>query len=228
MGKRGPKPEGKVKIKWSPNFAYAIGLIVTDGNLSMDGRHLIFVSKDKEQINNYKLCLGLHDIKTGKSFSGYKGSPAYRVQFGDVLFYRFLMSIGITPAKSLTIGKVDIPDRYFLHFLRGCFDGDGCTYSYWDKRWRSSFMYYTAFASGSQNFLLWMRRKISERIGCKGQISIHKKKEGKNAYYQLRYAKKESIKLLSKIYYLNPVVHLRRKRLKIDRMLAIVGEKLSV
>ena len=54
MGQRGAKPKGKVKIKWSADFAYAIGLIMTDGNLSPDGRHLCFTSKDIEQINNYK------------------------------------------------------------------------------------------------------------------------------------------------------------------------------
>lgn len=42
------KPQNKVKIKWSPEFAYAIGLLVTDGNLSPDGRHLNFTSKDRE------------------------------------------------------------------------------------------------------------------------------------------------------------------------------------
>ena len=57
MGKRGQTPQGKVDIRWSANFAYAIGLLVTDGNLSSDGRHIIFVSKDMEQINNFLKCL---------------------------------------------------------------------------------------------------------------------------------------------------------------------------
>jgi len=29
MGLRGPKPKGKVKLEWSANFAYAIGLLAT-------------------------------------------------------------------------------------------------------------------------------------------------------------------------------------------------------
>ncbi|MFZ3020148.1 MAG: hypothetical protein WA051_01335 [Minisyncoccia bacterium] len=53
MGLRGPKPKGKVNVRWSANFAYAIGLLVTDGNLSPDGRHISFVSRDIEQINNF-------------------------------------------------------------------------------------------------------------------------------------------------------------------------------
>gem|GEM_PF-6676481 len=44
------KPLGKVKIQWSPEFAYVIGLLTTDGNLSPDGRHINFTSKDRELV----------------------------------------------------------------------------------------------------------------------------------------------------------------------------------
>lgn len=47
------KPMNKVKIKWSPEFAYAIGLLVTDGSLSKDGIHIDFTSNDKEQLVNF-------------------------------------------------------------------------------------------------------------------------------------------------------------------------------
>lgn len=53
----GSKPKEKVKIRWSANFAYAIGLLVTDGSLSKDGRHTDFTSKDIEQIKHFLSCL---------------------------------------------------------------------------------------------------------------------------------------------------------------------------
>ena len=53
------KPLNKIKIQWSPKLAYAIGLMATDGNLSKDGRHLAFVSKDLQLIRTFKNCLGL-------------------------------------------------------------------------------------------------------------------------------------------------------------------------
>ena len=37
----------KIKIKWSSKFAYAMGLLATDGNLSKDERHIDFTSKIK-------------------------------------------------------------------------------------------------------------------------------------------------------------------------------------
>lgn len=84
------------------------------------------------------------------------------VQFSDVLFHQFLISIGITPAKSKTIGIIKIPKKYFFDFLRGCFDGDGSFYSYYDKRWKSSFMFYLTLASASQDFINWIRKKRSD------------------------------------------------------------------
>ena len=222
MGKRGPKPEGKVKIKWSSNFAYAIGLIATDGNLSPDGRHISFVSKDRQQINNYLKCLGIK-VKIGKNFSGYKHKWAYRVQFGDILFYQYLQSIGIHPAKSKTMGKLKIPDVYFLDFLRGAFDGDGTIYSYWDKRWKSSFMFYTSFASAAPKYIFWLQSEIFRLLSCKG----HMKKDGRGSTYQLTYAKADSLKVLKNMYVSKKLVCLERKRLKAEKILGIVGERLG-
>ncbi len=131
MGKRGPKPKGKVKIMWSPKFAYAIGLIATDGSLSKDGRHIDFTSKDREQIMNYMKCLDI-EVKIGRKTNRTGG--ALRAEFGDITFYNFLLAIGLFPNKTKTIGAVKVPDHMFFDFLRGHFDGDGTFYSYFDPR----------------------------------------------------------------------------------------------
>jgi len=221
VGKRGPKPKGRVKIQWSPEFAYAVGLIASDGNLSSNGRHITFVSKEREQIKNFLDCLKI-SVKIGNTFSGYSGVRAYRVQFGDVLFYRYLQSIGLSSAKSKTIGVLKIPDQYFFDFLRGVFDGDGSTHSYWDKRWKSSYMFYLGFASASKAFTDWLRAKIREFAGSSGHIT----KDGRGSTFQLKYAKDESVVVLRKMYPSKSCVCLARKYLKIQKMLAIVGESL--
>lgn len=212
------RPKGKVNIEWSANFAYAIGLIVSDGSVSKNGRHISFVSRDEEQIHNYLTALNIfvnHDITN----SGYKGILAYRIQFSDVLFWEFLNSIGIHPAKSKTIAEVAIPPEFFFDFLRGEFDGDGCFYSYWDKRWRSSFMFYVSFASGSKTFVEWLQSMIAEQLGIKGHIAVTKSR----GYYQLRYAKAEGLILINKMYENKDNIHLSRKRLKIDKILSTMS-----
>lgn len=218
MGERGSKPKSKVEIKWSANFAYAIGLLTADGCLYNDKRHISLVSNDFEQIKNFKKCLNLKDIKIGLSKSGQKNNTSYRIQFGDVLFYKFLQEIGLSSAKSKTIGKVDIPEDYFFDFLRGVFDGDGCFYSYWDSRWKSSHMFYLTFSSASLINIRWLQKEINFKTHTLGHIS---KSLTKSSIYNLRYAKRESLVIIEKMYYNPRVVCLSRKKLKIQRALKV-------
>jgi hypothetical protein len=217
MGKRGPKPKGKVEIKWSANFAYAIGLIVSDGSLSKDGRHIIFTSKDVDQLKTFKKCLGIESVKIGNQNRGMYSYPS-RVQITDVIFYTFLLDIGLMPNKSKIIGKVKVPDEYFYDFLRGSFDGDGCFYSYWDPRWKSSHMFYLTFSSASLKHVEWLRGEVKERLSISGHIS---KSKSNGSIYNLRFAKKDSMVIIDKMYYNPSVLSLRRKRLKIKKVIAV-------
>lgn len=217
----GAKPKGKVNRTWSPKLAYALGLLATDGSLSKNGRHISLSSNDREQIENLKTCLGITN-KITRNISGNKKNVGLRIQFGDVLFYRFLVGIGFTPAKSKTLGSIDISQKYFFHFLRGCFDGDGSFYSYYDPRWKSSFMFYTIFASASKSYIEWLRGMLVKILKVKGYVTYDPKK----STYQLRYAKKESLKILRRMYQGGDRIYLSRKKLKIERALGIVGEKL--
>ncbi len=212
------KPKNKIRIEWSSNFAYAIGLLTTDGCLSSDKRHFDFTSKDLEQILNFMKCLGIEN-KIGFKISGSSKKKQARIQFGDINFYNFLLKIGLMPRKSKVLYKIKIPDRFFFDFLRGHLDGDGTFYSYWDKRWKSSFMFYLVFASASEKHIYWIREKLSKLLNIRGHIT----KSSKHSTYQLKYAKEESIKLFKKIYYSKVDIFLKRKYLKINRALAIVG-----
>ena len=51
----------------------------------------------------------------------------------DRSLYEWLFEIGLTPAKSLTLRPVSVPDEYFADFFRGCIDGDGTILIYTDR-----------------------------------------------------------------------------------------------
>jgi hypothetical protein len=220
MGKRGPKPQGRVNLNWNSLLAYAVGLLAADGSLSKDGRHVDLTSKDLIQIKNFQDCLELHDLTIGNKKSS--GGLCYRIQVSDILFYEFLLGLGLTPAKSKTLNSLKIPNKYFFDYLRGEFDGDGCFYSYWDRRWKNSFMFYTSFVSASPEHLDWLRSKLKENLDVNGQLD----KPSSNRVWQLKFAKKESLKILKKMYPNKNVVCLPRKRLKVEQALGIVGERL--
>ncbi|MFA6554135.1 MAG: hypothetical protein WCS89_01365 [Candidatus Paceibacterota bacterium] len=201
--------------KWVPDLAYVVGLLVTDGCLSSDGRHVIFTSKDIEAVNNVLKILGATN-SVGKTIN--ERSEAYRIQIGSIELYRWLESIGLTPHKSLTIESIKVPDEYFIDFLRGHLDGDGSITTYLDKyntKKNKKYVYqrlWVRFISGSQKHIIWLRKQITKIIGVKDRIHITKPNNIGNSIYVIKFGKKESIKLLSKIYYSNTLPCLTRKR----------------
>lgn len=205
-------------MRWSRDLAYAIGLIVTDGNLSKDGRHLELTSKDIDQIETFSRILSLKN-KIGRKKSGYNPNGVYyRIQFGNVKLYRFLIKIGLTPNKTKTIGKLKIPDKFFADFLRGYLDGDGYTTAFWDSIFKNSFRFYIGFVAASEVHLEWIRHQIRRLYRLEG--SLHYGKTSR--IFQLKYAKNASIELLKIMYYRDDLPYLRRKRFKIEQALGII------
>jgi hypothetical protein len=196
-------PKKKVSCTWSPKFAYALGLLATDGCLSKDGRHIDFTSKDLELVKFFKNYLSLSNKITKKTRSIEKEKKYFHIQFGDINFYKFLIDIGITPAKSRTISSLKIPRNYFPDFLRGCIDGDGNirTFDHPESQYPQL---RTRLFSASENFLKWINSETSF-CGIKGVINWGAR------VYVLEYAMGSSIKLFKKIYYKNYPKSLKRK-----------------
>jgi len=205
------KPLNKVKIEWCPQLAYAIGLITTDGNLSIDGHHMSFTSKDLELVEIFKKCLGINNKICKKTRSTEREKKYFHIQFGDVTFYKFLLNIGLTPHKSKTIKSINIPEEYFFDFLRGCIDGDGSIRTYKHPESKNPQLRLSLY-SASKDFLIWIKHK-NESLGVKGYF--------KNAtrVYSLEYAMADSINLLNKIYYKGFPSSLNRKFLRAEKYL---------
>lgn len=226
---RGPLHQAKTlrgDIRWSPDLAYAVGLIATDGNLSGDGRHLSLTSKDRDLLETFRACLNIGAAITPHG-SG-RGSAGLRVQWGDRHFYDWLIGIGLTPAKSLTLRPLAIPDAVFADFVRGCIDGDGSVTVYVDRYNTDKserYVYerlYVRLVSASRAFLDWIQATIHRVLLMKGSIAV-RRREGRSPLWTLRYAKSESIELLRRIYYSPTVPCLARKRATAEPFLRPLG-----
>ena len=197
--------------EWSPAIAYSVGLMASDGCLSKDGRHVDLTSVDIEQLKNFKKAIS-REIPISKKSTGRVavGQEAYRVQFSDVAYYDFLIQVGLTPNKSKTISSLGVPDQYYSHFLRGLFDGDGSTYSYYDNRWKSSYMYYVTFASASRSFIDYLRETNARLFGVgKGSVRVSPH------VLILCYAKHDSRILYKALYANSDELFLNRKYVKL-------------
>lgn len=196
------------EVHWSPELAYAVGLITTDGSLSKDGRHIEFVSNDKDLIITLQKCLGISN-KISKKRSGYTKKPtSYRVQFGNVTLHKWLVGIGLMPNKSKQLSELKVPDEFFSDFLRGHLDGDGTIRKYFDPVYPKSLRLYVTLLSASLSHVLWLQRKINNLVGINGFLRRPPR------VYSLTFSKFDSIKLLRYLYPNPGIPCLERKFLK--------------
>jgi len=172
---------------------YLVGLIASDGCLSSDGRHIDITSSDYNHLLMLKDSLGLTNAITKKR--GSNNLVAFHMQIANKNFYEFLLSIGLTPKKSLTIERVEIPQAYFYDFLRGLIDGDGgmqrwvhCTNrrEQWNLR----------ISSGSKRFLEWLQNEIVRFIGAHGKLYAERP-----STFRLKFGKMAAREIIKQCYY---------------------------
>ncbi len=214
---------------WTQRLAYAVGLLVTDGNLSSDGRHINMRSKEIPMLKTFQSCLGIHnaigkDTKWNRSY--------YRVQFSDAQFYRWLLKVGLFPAKSCTIGAIAVPDDFFRDFFRGCIDGDGNIRTYRNRYNQYRGRRYTTqslfirLTSASEKHIRWMQGKVLQLAGVHGAILRRLPRTSKRVpLWILQFAKKESLKIIEWMYHTPHVPCLKRKRRIAQRALTIIQKQ---
>jgi len=79
-------------------------------------------------------------------------------------------------------------------------------------------MFYTVFNSASKKHIDWLRQMLRGKLQVNGHITY----DGRSTF-MLKYAKKESLRILRKMYHKEDIKYLKRKRLKIEKALAIIG-----
>jgi hypothetical protein len=231
--RRGPVPGGirvgaapRTPPGWSADVAYVVGLIATDGNLGRKGAAMSIVSKDTDLLETVRRCLGL--VTPIKPHVGGYGTMCHHIVWRDRSFYDWLLGIGLTPAKSLTLGPLKVPDEYFADFFRGCIDGDGSIRVYTDRyhvRKCERYVYerlYVSIVSASRPFVEWLQMIVCRLTGAAGSMTVSHR-QGAHPLWELRYAKAQSIRLLAWMYYAPSVPCLHRKRAKAERFLTPLG-----
>ena len=211
-------------FEWNSCVAYAVGLLVTDGCLSTDKRHIIMRSSDLQLLETFKKCLNLSNKICQTFHDGWAKKPAYKIQFGNVQLYNWLLKIGLFPAKTYTIGKIEVPDKYFFDFLRGHLDGDGSIVTYTDK-WNTfknpKYIYkriFVRFISASEKHITWIRESIFRLSGIKGHSRENKPTRDfqTTSIWEIKFTKNDSLKLYPYLYPSLIIPCLFRKRQKIE------------
>ena len=199
-----PHKRKDLKIK-GPNLWYLVGLIASDGCLSSDGRHIDITSKDYNFLSDLVKKLAIDNRVTIKNRGTKK--QAYHIQIANRDFYDFLLSIGLMQKKSLKLGTLNIPSKFFADFLRGLIDGDGCI-----RRWihpsNNGEQWSLRISSGSEAFIKWLKITIETLLRIEGKIY----KETKN-HWRLKYGKMAAREIIKKCYYENSFSLQRKMKL---------------
>ena len=182
---------------WSPEAAYVLGIIYTDGCIHPKYRPLekgkefeeeavlrgriSIGQKDPEII--YKVLAAMNcDAKVRFIENGQYGNDLagdlHRVDFSNSKISASLYRIGLRPSKSRTIAFPKIPNEYMRDFIRGCWDGDGSFY--YEKKYPDKLR--SHYVSGSKNFVKDMAKQLQPL--CVSVITIHETKT-KNFYIKI-------------------------------------------
>lgn len=111
--------------------AYFLGFIIADGNVSVSGARTGF-SISLQEGDGYILENLIKKIRhEGKlshtiknNFKNAKDQKVLRIYSKKIA--NDLINLGVIPAKSHFTYFPDIEEKYWSHFIRGVFDGDGC------------------------------------------------------------------------------------------------------
>ncbi len=175
---------------WSPEMAYVLGLIITDGCISKTS--VISLSmNDKELLEKVKKVMGsAHNITPSKHQKG-----LYYYHFAREKLVKDLEKLCVVPRKSLIVKFPGVPEAYLPNFIRGVFDGDGSVF--YDKR-RPQFPLRSKFVSGSKDFIIGLQKSL-ELLGMpKRTIYAQRTKNGWS--YMFIYDHRNSIKLFNILY----------------------------
>lgn len=217
MGRWPGAARTRAQVEWSRDLAYVAGLIATDGCLIEKRRRIDFVTADLQLMETYLSCLGRparYRIERTR-----RGSKIYRSMIHDGVLYSWLLEIGLTPRKSLTLGPVAIPEAHLPHLVRGLLDGDGSimdsvTAADTTRRPDGSYRYEwfrVRFISASRRHLEWLHGRLVDGAGVRGRIWSSASPSG-GCMYRLQFGRWESMRLASWIYAEPDAPCLLRKR----------------
>lgn len=188
--------------RWGPEMAYLLGYIYADGSLEdspkIRGHYIRLTSIDKDRIQFAQTQLqAAHPIQKLTKTTPHE-KQRFLLRIGSKKMFADLLSIGLSPKKSLTVRMPVIPKKYLSNFVRGYFDGDGCVYietALNTKGKRILKALRVIFTSGSKKFLIDLEKLLRENVSLE-----ERKITSARRCYQLRYSTKDSVSLFCYFY----------------------------
>lgn len=203
----------------SEEKAYWLGFLFADGHIRKRKNKNIFELKlkisikDEMYLQKFKNFLDsthpiTHLISKVKYRNHYSISECVSLSIYSKQIFDDLNRLGCTPNKSTRISKPNIIEKYYNHFIRGYFDGDGCV-----SMGRNDDNRILSFTSSSTKILEWINNVLilnnvnNKSILKRGNINV------------LRYCNQKDLNLIHDFLYKDATLFFERKKNKFDKML---------
>lgn len=198
----------KFFAEWSPEMAWVLGLLFTDGTI--DNTRVAIHSVDIDLLEKIKKLLNSSNPIPKRTQSYDKSKHIYEFGFYREKMRDDLFRLGLQENKSLIMVFPNIPEECMRHFIRGCWDGDGSIF--FDKGRVTA-----SYVTGSFNFVERLVHELLRvgiyRIGKKFEsdemwlefpegrfpLKIHKDKRA-NAFY-IKIQTRENMRKLFHYFY---------------------------
>jgi hypothetical protein len=188
---------------WSPDMAYVLGVIYTDGCISQDLYRFMVAQKEPELLEKCLKLMGSDAMIVFTKKRGIAGA-IYKFQVNGKGIIEDLLKLGLKPNKSLSLDFPKIPSACVKHFIRGCWDGDGSVYLEENNPSKPC----ASFISGSENFAT----EILKHLVMLGMSETRMYKRSRRNIFEFRFRGTDCAKLYHVLYDDVPeIMYLNRK-----------------
>lgn len=170
---------------------YAIGFVTADGcldKLPSGTTRVHLLSTDKQIIDDLKVALRV-PVEVRKQET--KNKTLYKLCYANREFARRFLEAGLTPAKSASMGRLTLDDRFIPHFLRGYCDGDGHLAP-------GVTGLSVSFVGGSEGFMFWLA-ELLQRYG-EFRIREYIRKDRRGHWWTVSCSTKGAIPFVKDVY----------------------------
>lgn len=192
----------------SHNMAYILGLIASDGCVSKDTNHFYIDLQASDEEILYKIKNELSFEGPLQHYTNNSGCDFSRLRICSKTIKQDLSHYGITPKKTFTLNPPSFLDeQYYISYIRGYFDGDGCIYINLDK-----YKYQWNIGSARKEVIQWIQNILLNNYGITSFLHNTTRilSQGDHYYYILIY-NKEIIRRLFEILYVPNSLYMERK-----------------
>lgn len=178
---------------WTPEMAWVLGWIVTDGTIQRDSNRLKIElnSKDKDvlyKIGNLLMSEGLvirEDLKFNRSY----------ISMNNSNFIKDLNTIGVYPNKTFTVKVPSMPTDCIRHFIRGAIEGDGGVYTHKAQ----GYDIFSVMLCGNKYIVTTIKDLLKLHLDIDARLEIDDR-VSKGGLYKIRYYGANAISLCNWMY----------------------------